>query len=226
MDGQPLPPELSGSRLIDPRRHRGWFSPFFQDMHPNQIRQHYRRIRRELDSGQQQRNAVAVSCLIQQVLGFSHDRRIAAYLATQGELSLNPWIAGNTRQQIYLPKLYEPIAPRLRFAQLTGNTRWKRNRFDIVEPDEHWGDTLSARQLDIVLMPLVAFDRQGRRMGMGGGYYDRSLAFRNLRRSWRRPLLIGVAHGCQEHPQLPENPWDVRLDMIITEREIIRAPLP
>ena len=75
--------------------------------------------------------------------------------------------------------------------------------------------------MDVILLPLVAFDRKGYRLGMGGGYYDRSLAFRRSRQQWRRPRLIGVAHSCQQHPGLPQQHWDVPLDCIITESEII-----
>lgn len=190
-------------------------------MQAQQIRQHYRQIRRQLTAQKQQLYALLLSENIKKLLGFSHDKKIAAYLATQSEISLNPWIVSSQRQRIYLPMLYESIQPRLRFAPLDAGTRWKQNRFNITEPDTHWGQTLHARQLDMVLLPLVAFDRQGNRMGMGGGFYDRSLAFRNLRHSWKRPQLVGVAYSCQEHSGLPSQHWDVPLDTIITEKEII-----
>lgn len=186
-----------------------------------QLRQYYRQTRRALTIQEQQQHAVSLSLFIDVVIGFKHQKKIAAYLATQSEISLNPWIASSRRQQIYLPMLYESMQPRLRFARHTNCTHWKKNRFNITEPDTHWGKTLHARQLDIILVPLVAFDRQGNRMGMGGGYYDRSLAFRNHRHRWKKPQLIGVAHSCQEYPDLPTNPWDVTMDMIITEKEII-----
>ncbi len=158
---------------------------------------------------------------IRRFIGFSRKRKIAAYLAGMGEISLNPWMASSRGSEIYLPMLYEPIEPRLRFGRLHSSTRWKSNRFRIIEPDTPWKNTLHARQLDIVLLPLVAFDRRGNRMGMGGGFYDRSLAFRNMRKRWLKPLLIGIAHSCQEHSGLTPRPWDVILDAVITEREII-----
>jgi len=158
---------------------------------------------------------------INQYLRLSRPQKVAAYIATRGEISLNPWISKNQRHQIFLPKLYEIISPRLRFAALTEHTRWIRNRFKIMEPACHWGETQEASQMDIILLPLVAFDRTGQRMGMGGGYYDRSLAFRRSRKQWLKPRLIGVAHGCQEHPRLSGQSWDVPLDAIITQNEII-----
>ncbi len=190
-------------------------------MNVKDIRQQYRQLRRRLSPQTQIQHAELLKHNINAFLGFSNQLKIAAYIATQGEISLNPWIADNLRQQIYLPKLYETIAPQLRFAALTESTRWEKNRFNILEPDAHWGNTLHPRKLDVVLIPLVAFDRKGQRLGMGGGYYDRSLAFRLSHQKWFKPKLIGIAHSCQEHMGLPHQSWDVPLDLIITEDEII-----
>lgn len=190
-------------------------------MNVQQIRQQYRQIRRRLPTSTQSRNADLLGQNLNQFIGFSRNLKVAAYLAVQGEISLNPWISENPQQQIYLPKLYEVISPQLRFAALSADTRWEKNRFNILEPDIHWGESLAPRNLDIILVPLVAFDRRGYRLGMGGGYYDRSLAFRCSRKKWLKPRLIGVAHSCQEHEQLPRQSWDVPLDSIITEKEII-----
>ena len=195
-------------------------------MNINTLRQQFRHIRRSLTPDQQTRHALLIKQNINTLLGFSTQLKIAAYSAVQGEISLSPWIADNLNQQIYLPKLYEIITPQLRFAALTEQTTWEKNRFNIVEPDVHWGDCLPARKLDIILVPLVAFDRTGCRVGMGGGYYDRSLAFRCSRKKWLKPRLIGVAHSCQEHTQLPRRSWDVPLDTIITENEIIIPSKP
>ena len=194
---------------------------FIVSMTTKDLRQQFRRQRRNLSSSEQAQHALLLQNHLQQLFIFKINLRIAAYIATQGEISLNPWIASARRQQIFLPKLYEPLEPRLRFARLDAQTRWQRNRYNILEPAAHWGQTLPARLLDVILMPLVAFDRQGFRLGMGGGYYDRSLAFRCARKHWRRPLLVGVAHSCQQHPSLPHQPWDVPLDIIVTEHEII-----
>lgn len=188
------------------------------------IRQHYRQLRRSLSLNEQHQFSQALSRQINSAIGFGHHKRIAAYLSTQSEISLAPWIASVKRQHIFLPKLYEVIQPQLRFAPFNTSTRWMRNRFNIIEPNTHWGNTLPARKLDVILLPLVAFDRQGNRMGMGGGFYDRSLAFRNQRQHWKKPRLVGIAYSCQEYSDLPHNPWDVALDMVITEKEIIIPP--
>jgi 5-formyltetrahydrofolate cyclo-ligase len=79
--------------------------------------------------------------------------------------------------------------------------------------------------IDVVVLPVVGFDRRGNRLGMGAGYYDRALRRRqDAARAWRRPLLVGVAFACQELPAIPASPWDVPLDLIVTERGII-APV-
>jgi 5-formyltetrahydrofolate cyclo-ligase len=75
------------------------------------------------------------------------------------------------------------------------------------------------QQLDAVIVPLLGFDNNGNRLGMGGGYYDRSFAFRKQRRAWRRPLLIGVAYSFQQVDAIQTEPWDIPLDAVITEQE-------
>lgn len=188
---------------------------------PAQLRTHYRQLRLSLDAETQAEHALLLQRRIDRLLRYSRPKQIAGYLACKGEISLDPWLQNPGRHQAWLPMLYESVEPRLRFAPLRSGLRWKRNRYGIIEPDVDWGETRDARNLDIVLMPLLAFDRQGNRLGMGGGFYDRSLAFRRSRRHWTRPRLIGVAHAIQEHPSLPRQPWDVPLDAILTERELI-----
>jgi 5-formyltetrahydrofolate cyclo-ligase len=190
-------------------------------INPKHLRRHYRQLRAGLDTAQQATNAGRLAQQIETFVGWRKPSRIAGYLATGGEISLAPWFARNRRHRLFLPKLYEPMEPRLRFAEIGRQSRWKRNRFNIIEPDCHWGETLDARQLELVLTPLVAFDEHGHRLGMGGGYYDRTLAFRRFRRVWRKPLVVGVAHSLQQHASIPHQPWDVPLDAVITERGII-----
>ena len=80
-----------------------------------------------------------------------------------------------------------------------------------------WPVARPPAQLDLILAPLVAFDRAGGRLGMGGGYYDRLL-------SAPRPPVIGVAHGCQEVPRVPLDAWDQPVDAIVTETALIAPP--
>ena len=73
-----------------------------------------------------------------------------------------------------------------------------------------------------LLVPLVAFDARGNRLGMGGGYYDRTLAYLRDRSHWRRPRIFGLAHALQRVDALPKNAWDIPVDGVITEREMHR----
>jgi 5-formyltetrahydrofolate cyclo-ligase len=94
------------------------------------------------------------------------------------------------------------------------------NKYNILEPEFVVENALAAAELDVVLMPLTAFNREGFRLGSGGGYYDRTFAF--LReRSVRKPLLIGVGFALQEFVELQHDEWDVKLDGVLTEQELV-----
>jgi len=144
-------------------------------------------------------------------------RRIAVYLAVGGELSCEPFVreARRRSRRLYLPVL---VGRALRFGPYDRGGRLAANRFGIGEPSA--GPRVSARALDVVLAPLVAFDATGQRLGMGGGYYDRTLRHRSAPARWRRPLVIGVAHACQQVACLEARAWDVPLDVVVTDRDV------
>lgn len=108
---------------------------------------------------------------------------------------------------------------RLLFAPWDDSSDWEENRYGIPEPLCRHRDLLTPRQLDVVVVPLVAFDDSLNRLGMGGGYYDRTFAFRKRAGALRRPLLIGVAYSFQRVDALQAQSWDVPLDVVITEKE-------
>ena len=148
-------------------------------------------------------------------------KRIGFYLPQGSEFDAHPLLD----QALWMKrKCYLPMLPRrgrvMRFGKVGRNTAFTRNRYGIGEP----GDPrpLRANQLDLLLMPLVGFDHQGYRLGMGGGYYDATLAFMHHRRLWRKPRLIGVAYECQRVDVLPHDPWDMPLDAVLTERKLHR----
>lgn len=106
----------------------------------------------------------------------------------------------------------------MEFHLYQGQRRLVKNKFDILEPHTS-SPSIIPQQLDLILMPLVAFDASGNRLGMGGGYYDRALSFkRNGIRT--APILIGLAHSQQQSPALTPEVWDVSLDYIATEKKI------
>jgi 5-formyltetrahydrofolate cyclo-ligase len=147
---------------------------------------------------------------------FHRARRLAVYLSRGGEVDLTAlviraWKAG---KRCYLPVVERG---RLRFLPYAPDTVLRPNRFGIPEPAETASRQVPASALDLVVLPLVAFDAAGNRLGMGGGYYDRTFAFSHRRLRWRRPVLIGAAYGFQRVPALAVSPWDVPLDAAATE---------
>ena len=148
-------------------------------------------------------------------------RSLAIYLPAAGELDCTPvaveaWHRG---REVFLPVI---DGSALRFAPFHLRSELRANRFGIPEPVTPRRKWRTARQLDVIVAPLVAFDVHGHRLGMGGGFYDRTLAFRT-RRAWaRRPHFIALAFELQKMAELPSDAWDVRLDAVVTESETYR----
>lgn len=153
---------------------------------------------------------------------FLKGKRWSFYLPVGEEFDALPLLnqALHMGKDCFLPITAHRIAQPLRFAELDGRHELTHNRYGIIEP--HARKLMNARWIDVMIMPLVGFDSKGRRLGMGGGYYDATLAYLRTRRRWRKPLLVGVAYACQELKEVPAEPWDVRLDMILTENGLIR----
>lgn len=152
--------------------------------------------------------------------------RVAGYLAIKGEIDLAPsltWLRTNGHST-FLPIIRSDQNGRLLFASLTDATTFKTGRYQIQEPLITESDLLTTTLLDLVLVPLVGFDRSGNRLGMGGGYYDRTFSYKLESNSSDNtkslPLLIGVAHDFQCLDQVPAESWDVPLDAVITDRAI------
>lgn len=148
-------------------------------------------------------------------------RRIGFYLPQRGEFDVRPLM----NQALWMGRTAcLPVLPArgrvMRFGRLLDGVRMAPNRYGIPEPRDV--RPLRARQLDLLLMPLVGFDLAGRRLGMGGGYYDATLAFMRHRRHWRKPRLVGVAYECQRVETLPDDPWDMPLDAVLTEKHLYR----
>lgn len=150
-------------------------------------------------------------------------RSIAAYWPSKGEISLIKTLDYFQQQgkQIYLPRMqsqkhmtFHPYCPR---SALISNT------FGISEPYSRRQKAL--RQVDVVLLPLVGFDSRGNRLGMGGGYYDRALAFLQQQNWRKKPLLIGIAHDFQQLDTIASESWDIPLSLIVTNRRCLRIGL-
>ena len=188
---------------------------------PVSIRAKMREQRAHLTPAERIAAANGVAASLGQLPEFLVDRRVAGYWAVGGEVPLLAAVARlNARGQQYsLPIVGEDR--HLRFAPLMPGASLQPNRYGIPEPGHEAADLLTPRQLDLVLVPLTAFDRSGRRLGMGGGYYDRSFAFLRDAPRPAQPLLVGIGYAFQEVAALPAQDWDVALDFIATDKELI-----
>lgn len=181
-----------------------------------------RRQRRGLSPAQRR---AAAARLARHVAGhalFRRSRHIACYIANDGELDPMPlieaaWSMGKT---CYLPVLDVVHPSRLRFTPYHPGSPLAPNRFGIPEPARTPRRRVPPWRLDLILVPLVGFDADGNRLGMGGGFYDQTLGFLRARTHWRKPRLLGIAYDFQQVSHLPADPWDIPLDAIATESRL------
>ena len=150
-------------------------------------------------------------------------KRIACYFAHGKEVDLTDLMlaAWQRNKQTFLPVLAQFPKGHLWWIPYAMDTPLYTNRYGIPEPQHPKRlRRTKLRSLDVILMPLVAFDAKGHRIGMGGGFYDRSLARLQHDHSWHRPLRIGVAFSWQQVPAIPAQAWDVPLDAVATEQSM------
>ena len=192
-----------------------WAHHFFLNNNDHKtLRQLLRRKRRALGFGWQIAAARRVAELIVSQDFYSVSQRIALYLPNDGEISLMPLLkhAWSHGKHCYLPVI---DGDQLRFAHFTPGAPLTNNQFGILEPTA--GKYCHLKDIDLVLTPLVAFDCWGNRLGMGGGFYDRTFASQlnlNNELDIKRPLLCGVAHRCQQVRGLTPTKWDFPLDWV------------
>jgi 5-formyltetrahydrofolate cyclo-ligase len=152
-------------------------------------------------------------------------RRVALYLARDGEVDLAEFIRAARRggALLYAPRIVSQRRRTMRFLPLDEHRSLERNWYGIDEPGHEPALGISPLRLDVILTPLVGFDVYGHRLGMGAGYYDRALRRRlSGTGAWRRPRIVGVAFACQETSPIAAAPWDVPLDLVVTERGVMR----
>ncbi|MDF3124363.1 5-formyltetrahydrofolate cyclo-ligase [Rheinheimera sp. 1928-s] len=186
-----------------------------------QLRQHIRSLRRSLSAAQQHQASLD---LVQQLLPrpeVQQAQHIALYLTNDGELDTSPLIQALWQQgkNLYLPLLHPVVSGYLVFQLYTPDTLLKPNQFGIGEPKLNCSLLCPVDQLDLIFTPLVAFDLQGQRLGMGGGFYDRTLSqlSSDTKSSGaKKPAFIGLAHDCQQVDAVPVEAWDIPLSMICT----------
>jgi 5-formyltetrahydrofolate cyclo-ligase len=181
----------------------------------NQLRTELRRRRKALGHAQQHAAALALTRSVSELPHWANAQRIALYLAADGEIDTQPLatLARDLGKQLYLPVIDSD--DRLSFARWDAHDSLSNNRYDIPEPPAN-AARCPASNLDIIFLPLVGWDKRGGRLGMGGGFYDRSLS------DVAGPLLVGLAHELQQVDDIPRENWDVLLDYVATEAALYR----
>ena len=187
------------------------------------LRRRLRQTRRNLSPALQHQASQRLFRQLAQHPLFIRSQHIAFYLANDGEIDPALLMAHARRlgKQCYLPVITGWPMDRMHFQKITGDQRWTKNRFGILEPIIKRGLQARPWRLDLVLMPLVGFDEQGNRLGMGGGFYGRTFAYRRCRQTWKGASLLGLAHDCQKVEALPVASWDIPLDGIVSDREML-----
>ena len=176
------------------------------------IRVTYQQIRKKLPLKYRDAASSKVCAQIRQLERYRYAKRIALYQATNGEINLDTiWqSAPQQGKYCYFPVLNDDRS--LSFLPATPSSSFSKNRYGIAEPNSTHDKALLPDQLDVIFIPLIAFDALGTRLGMGAGYYDRTLT------DCHTPLLVGVAYEFQRQSFIEAQPWDVPLDAVITER--------
>jgi len=182
--------------------------------------------RMALSAAQRISAAEGVARSLERLPEFMVDANVAGYWAVRGEVPLNLAVAGlHSRGQKYFLPVLDENAPRLlRFGEYLTGMALKPNRFGIPEPSE--ATPIDARQLDVVLLPLLAFDARGNRLGSGGGFYDTTFSFLRDRKEAAKPLMVGVGYAFQQVDSLHAESWDVTLDYIATDGTLIDCRNP
>ena len=186
-----------------------------------QLRRMLRNARRALTPSEQRKAAQGVYRQLAQHPLFRRAKHISLYLPTDGEIDPRLLLRAAQRRgkATYLPVLSAWPRTKMVFQRVRPGEKLLPNRFRILEPRVNVHRQRKVWALDLVLLPLVGFDDAGGRLGMGGGFYDRSLAYLARRQHWRKPTLLGLAHECQKVERLVQASWDVPLAGTVTDKQ-------
>jgi len=180
------------------------------------LRKQLRTERRSLSAADHSLRSNLAASAITRLAAFKAGARVAIYLPFDRETNTAALMVAARRRglRMYVPVVTDLRHRRMRFFPLSGKTR--RGVFGISVP-HRTGRPTAPRWFDLIVVPLVGVDPKGRRLGMGGGFYDRALAFRRSRQHWKGPRLVGLGFDCQQADVVHADPWDVRLDSLATE---------
>jgi len=186
-------------------------------------RRRLRALRLGIEPRQRAAAESAIRATLERLRIFRRGGRVALYLPLPGEVDLRPCLPDAWRRGVdtYVPRIVSRRRRLMTFVALAPESTARLNSYGIEEPAATTR-YLASTALDVVLVPVVGYDRRGNRLGMGAGFYDRALRRRlEAGRAWRRPRLVGVAFACQELPEIAVSSWDVPLDLIVTEQGVV-----
>jgi len=196
-----------------------------------------RKRRKAISPEQQQQSAVQLKDQLIAHSKIQTAQRIAIYLAVNGELDLTPFIhwCWQQNKELYLPVIHPFSQGHLLFLKYNDKTKLIDNHYHIKEPKLDVRNICPANKLDVICTPLVAFDSSGARLGMGGGFYDRTLAtwyeqseqLKHTKQEHKdnskiNLYPIGIAHQCQQVDKVPIEAWDIPLPEIITPLKVFK----
>jgi len=193
-------------------------------MNASQTRRHIRQQRRKLSRSALRHHETQLIKQLHRSSLLKRYKRFAIYLDTDGEMPTHQLIQTLRKysKQLFLPVLYPFGVNRLWFIPFHENSRMKKNRFGIIEPADI-KSRVSWQNIDVIFMPLVAFDKHGNRLGMGGGFYDRTLSACKKKGHMTNTRFIGLAHELQKVNSLTKNAWDISMHAVVTEKQIYKA---
>jgi 5-formyltetrahydrofolate cyclo-ligase len=192
----------------------------------DQIRRDMRQKRRQVPCSERMNARRRFAIIADRAHLLRPGARIAVYQAYGHEADVSQitrraWSRGC---EVFLPVITARRAARMEFFRFEPTTALRKNSFGIAEPETSASRRIPVQHLDLILMPLVAYDDWGWRLGSGAGFYDRCLHQLRRSRQWRRPKLVGVAFAQQRIERLAPNQWDVPMDAVITPSGFKRFP--
>ena len=185
------------------------------------LRKVLRQQRNALDPARQKQAAIDLKEQLETLPVVKQSKSIALYLAIDGEIDPGcamDWCIDQGKR-CYVPIIMQNEKNSLRFAEITAQSKYENNYFGIAEPVVPDDELINARELDLVLLPLVGFDRYGNRIGMGGGFYDTTFEFKKSSPG-TPPQLVGLAHEIQRVEKIQAENWDIPISAVVTDRRV------
>lgn len=185
-----------------------------------QLRLHYREVRSKIPVKEREQAAFAAARIFAHIDVFNQSEHIACYLPNKDEFDPMPIldVIWQAKKQCYLPVLAKSNDKTLVFVPYAYGDALHRNQFSILEPI-NISHSIPLSELDLVITPLIAFDKQGHRLGTGGGYYDKTFEHQAA----NKPYMMGLGYAAQEAPHIPADPWDITLKSVITEKGLVKT---